>query len=79
MATDAQSLHQQQNHQKTLQTDRLIAKDLTIYLPGDRPLELVKSLSLNVGQERVALVGESGSGKSLTARALMGLLPHPSP
>ena len=77
MATDAQSLHQQQNHQKTLQTDRLIAKDLTIYLPGDRPLELVKSLSLNVGQERVALVGESGSGKSLTARALMGLLPHP--
>ncbi|WP_413528984.1 ABC transporter ATP-binding protein [Rahnella inusitata] len=77
MATDAQSLHQQQNHQKTLQTDRLIAKDLTIYLPGDRPLELVKSLSLNVGQERVALVGESGSGKSLTARALMGLLPPP--
>ncbi|NMC26033.1 MAG: ABC transporter ATP-binding protein [Serratia sp.] len=60
-----------------MQTDRLIAKDLTIYLPGDRPLELVKSLSLNVGQERVALVGESGSGKSLTARALMGLLPHP--
>lgn len=77
MATDTQSSHQQQNHQKTLQTDRLIAKDLTIYLPGDRPLELVKSLSLNVGQERVALVGESGSGKSLTARALMGLLPHP--
>ena len=77
MATDAQSLHQQQNHQKTLQTDRLIAKDLTIYLPGDRPLELVKSLSLNVGQERVALVGESGSGKSLTACALMGLLPPP--
>jgi len=62
MATDTQSFHQQQNHQKTLQTDRLIAKDLTIYLPGDRPLELVKSLSLNVGQERVALVGESGSG-----------------
>ncbi|MEE8728699.1 MAG: ABC transporter ATP-binding protein [Rahnella inusitata] len=77
MATDTQSFHQQQNHQKTLQTDRLVAKDLTIYLPGDRPLELVKSLSLNVGQERVALVGESGSGKSLTARALMGLLPHP--
>ncbi|QLK61328.1 ATP-binding cassette domain-containing protein [Enterobacteriaceae bacterium Kacie_13] len=77
MATDTQSLHQRQNHQKTLHSDRLIAKDLTIYLPGERPLELVKSLSLNVGQERVALVGESGSGKSLTARALMGLLPHP--
>ena len=60
-----------------LHNDKLVAKDLTIYLPGERPLELVKSLSLSVGQERVALVGESGSGKSLTARALMGLLPKP--
>jgi peptide/nickel transport system ATP-binding protein len=77
MATDAQTLHQQHNHLKTQHTDRLTAKDLTIYLPGERPLELVKSLSFSVGQERVALVGESGSGKSLTARALMGLLPHP--
>ncbi|WP_244370797.1 ABC transporter ATP-binding protein [Rahnella sp. ChDrAdgB13] len=77
MATDAQTLHQQHNHQKTQHTDRLTAKDLTIYLPGERPLELVKSLSFSVGQERVALVGESGSGKSLTARALMGLLPNP--
>lgn len=77
MATDAQTLHQQHNHQKTQHSDRLTAKDLTIYLPGERPLELVKSLSFSVGQERVALVGESGSGKSLTARALMGLLPHP--
>jgi len=77
MATDALSLHQKHNHAKTLQNDRLIARDMTIWLPGERPVELVKSLSLNVGQERVALVGESGSGKSLTARALMGLLPHP--
>jgi len=77
MATEALSLHQKHNHAKTLQTDRLIARDMTIWLPGERPVELVKSLSLNVGQERVALVGESGSGKSLTARALMGLLPHP--
>lgn len=73
MATNAQTLHQQ----KTPHTDRLTAKDLTIYLPGERPLELVKSLSFSIGQERVALVGESGSGKSLTARALMGLLPYP--
>ena len=61
----------------SLNNDKLVAKDLTIYLPGERPLDLVKSLSFSVGQERVALVGESGSGKSLTARALMGLLPHP--
>ncbi|THD43974.1 ABC transporter ATP-binding protein, partial [Enterobacteriaceae bacterium ML5] len=61
MATDALSLHQKHNHAKTLQNDRLIARDMTIWLPGERPVELVKSLSLNVGQERVALVGESGS------------------
>jgi peptide/nickel transport system ATP-binding protein len=40
---------------------------------GQRPL--VDALALSVGVERVALVGESGSGKSLTARALLGLLP----
>nr|CAG8998733.1 MAG: Oligopeptide transport ATP-binding protein OppD [Candidatus Celerinatantimonas neptuna] len=38
--------------------------------------QLVKNLSFTLGRERVALVGESGSGKSLTARTLMGLLPH---
>lgn len=64
-------------HKDKSNSDKLVAKDMTIYLPGERPLELVKSLSFSVGQERVALVGESGSGKSLTARALMGLLPHP--
>jgi len=37
---------------------------------------LVRNLSFSMGQERVALVGESGSGKSLTAKTLMGLLPH---
>lgn len=55
-----------------LQVDRL-----RITLPAPRPLALVKSISFQLGQERVALVGESGSGKSLTARALMGLLPDP--
>jgi len=55
----------------------LMAKDLTVYVPGPQPIELVKSISFSVGQQRVALVGESGSGKSMTARALMGLLPSP--
>jgi peptide/nickel transport system ATP-binding protein len=41
--------------------------------PGRRTL--VEDLALCVAVERVALVGESGSGKSLTARALLGLLP----
>ncbi|WP_448954466.1 ATP-binding cassette domain-containing protein [Labrys neptuniae] len=36
---------------------------------------LVQGISFTVGREKVAIVGESGSGKSLTARAIMGLLP----
>ncbi|NKQ53359.1 ABC transporter ATP-binding protein [Amycolatopsis sp. K13G38] len=38
---------------------------------------LVRNVSFEVGEgERVGLIGESGSGKSLTASALMGLLPE---
>ncbi len=66
-----------QPHAAGTQNDRLVAKDLTVYVPGKQPIELVKSISFSVGQERIALVGESGSGKSMTARALMGLLPNP--
>jgi peptide/nickel transport system ATP-binding protein len=39
--------------------------------------ELVVDLSFSIGQgERVGLIGESGSGKSLTAMAVIGLLPR---
>jgi peptide/nickel transport system ATP-binding protein len=38
--------------------------------------QLVKSVSFDMHAECIALVGESGSGKSLTARAIMGLLPR---
>jgi len=54
----------------------LVVEGLSVHLAraaGRGPL--VEDLSLEVDVERVALVGESGSGKSLTARALLGLLP----
>ncbi len=42
-----------------------------------RELALVHDVDLRIGEgERVGLIGESGSGKSLTAFAIMGLLPE---
>jgi len=38
-------------------------------------VEAVRGVSFAMGRERLGIVGESGSGKSLTARALMRLLP----
>ncbi|WP_420881091.1 ABC transporter ATP-binding protein [Rhodococcus sp. (in: high G+C Gram-positive bacteria)] len=56
-------------------TTRLLdIRDLTITFGPARPA--VDSASLDVARgEIVALVGESGSGKSMTARAILGLLP----
>ncbi|MBN9063467.1 MAG: microcin ABC transporter ATP-binding protein [Rhizobiales bacterium 65-9] len=55
----------------------LALDDLTVSLPahGDRA-RAVENLSFTVGPgEIVCVVGESGSGKSVTAQAVMGLLP----
>ncbi|MEO0679345.1 MAG: ABC transporter ATP-binding protein [Pseudomonadota bacterium] len=52
---------------------------LHVTLPegADRPYA-VQDLSMTIAPgEIVCVVGESGSGKSITARALMGLLPEP--
>lgn len=41
------------------------------------PVPLVENVNFTIGSgERVGVIGESGSGKSLTALALMGLLPE---
>lgn len=58
-------------------TDLLAVRDLDVAIDSDGPLRLaVHALALSVGRgETFALVGESGSGKSVTALALMRLLP----
>jgi peptide/nickel transport system ATP-binding protein len=59
----------------------LTVENLTVALPpgGDRPHAVEEiSLSVNAG-EILCVVGESGSGKSITANAVMGLLPKGLP
>ena len=61
-------------------TDTLLKiSNLDITLPeGSERALAVENLSIDLAQgETLCIVGESGSGKSLTARALMGLLPAP--
>ena len=51
-------------------------EDLRIAFPTPSgPVEAVRGVSLRLGAEKLGIVGESGSGKSLTARALLRLLP----
>ena len=52
-------------------------EDLRIAFPTPSgPIEAVRGVSLQLGAEKLGIVGESGSGKSLTARALLRLLPR---
>ena len=56
----------------------LSVRDLDIAFRSARePVHVVSSLTFDIGQAEVfGLVGESGCGKSLTALAVMGILPH---
>lgn len=56
----------------------LEVRDLHVHLPGvgGARLHALRGIDLSVARgERLALIGESGSGKTLTALAIMGLLP----
>ena len=57
----------------------LSIEGLTVELATrDRSFDAVSDLTFGVARNEVlALVGESGSGKSMTAMAIMGLLPEP--
>jgi peptide/nickel transport system ATP-binding protein len=56
----------------------LSVRDLAVTLPGlHGPVQAVRGLDFELQKgETLGIVGESGSGKSMTALALMGLLPE---
>ena len=55
----------------------VVVDNLRIAFPSPSgKVEAVRGVSFVLGQEKLAIVGESGSGKSLTARAILRLLPR---
>ncbi len=57
----------------------LAVRDLTVSFPtADGPRRILAGISYDIPPGRtLGVVGESGCGKSMTALALMGLVPHP--
>ena len=62
-----------------LSTPLLQVENLSVHFETEKgPIEVVHSLSLQVEEgQTFCLVGESGCGKSMTAFALLGLVPEP--
>ncbi|MFD2415146.1 dipeptide/oligopeptide/nickel ABC transporter permease/ATP-binding protein [Amycolatopsis pigmentata] len=55
----------------------LSVRDLSVTTDDEQALTLLDGVGFAIGPgETVGLVGESGSGKTMTARAVMGLLPR---
>ena len=55
---------------------QLVVDDLTVEIVGERPIRPVDGVGFSVAHgQTLALLGESGCGKSMTALALMRLLP----
>lgn len=51
---------------------------LSVRIEGPAPRTLVHGVDVSLAAgERLGIIGESGSGKSLTALAVLGLLPYP--
>lgn len=62
------------NQQQPLLSIENLAVDFQLH---DHPVTAVRDVSFSIDTgETVALVGESGSGKSVTAQAVMGILPQ---
>jgi peptide/nickel transport system ATP-binding protein len=51
-------------------------QNLNIHFPSPQGMShAVRGVSMTLGQEKLGIVGESGSGKSISARAILRLLP----
>ncbi|OQX38248.1 MAG: ABC transporter ATP-binding protein [Oceanospirillales bacterium LUC14_002_19_P2] len=64
------------DNQNTPQTPRLSVRNLSVRLTGNGQTGILDDVSFDLSAGEIyALVGESGSGKSVTATAIMRLLP----